>query len=36
MSTDAVALVRESAVAADPDQLGEVVIVRDVEFRSVC
>jgi len=35
-ATDATALVRASSVPAEPGQLGEVVVVRDVEFRSVC
>jgi GTP cyclohydrolase I len=35
-ATDAVELVRASSVPAEPGQLGEVVVVRDVSFRSVC
>ncbi|MBD8659639.1 GTP cyclohydrolase I [Frigoribacterium sp. CFBP 8754] len=34
--TDATELVRASSVPAEPGQLGEVVVVRDVQFRSVC
>jgi GTP cyclohydrolase I len=34
--TDATELVRASSVLAEPGQLGEVVVVRDVQFRSVC
>jgi GTP cyclohydrolase I len=35
-ATDATELVRASSVPAEPGQLGEVVVVRDVTFRSVC
>ena len=36
VGVDASALVRAAAVPAEPGRLGELVIVRDVEFRSVC
>jgi len=36
LGVDEVDLVRTSSVPADPGQLGEVVVVRDVAFRSVC
>jgi GTP cyclohydrolase I len=36
LDVDAVELVRSSAVLSGPGQLGELVIVRGVSFRSVC
>jgi len=36
VGVDAPALVRAAAVPAEPGRLGELVVVRDVEFRSVC
>ncbi|NIJ03549.1 GTP cyclohydrolase I [Frigoribacterium faeni] len=36
LDVDAVELVRSSAVPSGPGQLGELVIVRGVSFRSVC
>jgi GTP cyclohydrolase I len=36
LAVDAVDVVRSGAVAATPDELGEVVVVRDIRFRSVC
>ncbi|GAA0961434.1 GTP cyclohydrolase I [Frigoribacterium faeni] len=36
LRVDAVALVRGSAVPAEAAELGELVIVRDIAFRSVC
>ncbi|PZF60032.1 GTP cyclohydrolase I FolE [Curtobacterium sp. MCBD17_013] len=36
LGVDATDIVRRGAVPAEPDELGEVVIVRDVRFRSVC
>jgi GTP cyclohydrolase I len=36
VGVDASALVRAAAVPAEPGRLGELVVVRDVEFRSVC
>ena len=36
LGVDEVELVRAGSVPAEPGQLGEVVVVRDVEFRSVC
>jgi GTP cyclohydrolase I len=36
LSVDAAHLVHEAAVPAEAHQLGEVVIVRDISFRSVC
>jgi GTP cyclohydrolase I len=36
LTVDAAELVRQATVAAEAHQLGEVVIVRDISFRSVC
>lgn len=36
LSVDAADLVRQATVPAEAHQLGEVVIVRDISFRSVC
>jgi len=36
LGVDAADLVRQATVAAEPHQLGEVVIVRDISFRSMC
>ncbi|WP_286345107.1 GTP cyclohydrolase I [Frondihabitans sucicola] len=36
LEVDVSALLGGSVVAADEGQLGELVIVRDIEFRSVC
>jgi GTP cyclohydrolase I len=36
LSVDAADLVRQATVTAEAHQLGEVVIVRDISFRSVC
>lgn len=36
LGVDATAIVREGAVPAGPEDLGEIVVVRDVRFRSVC
>ncbi|ROS54268.1 GTP cyclohydrolase I [Frigoribacterium sp. PhB24] len=36
LTVDAADLVRQATVAAERHQLGEVVIVRDISFRSVC
>ncbi|OII27084.1 GTP cyclohydrolase I FolE [Frigoribacterium sp. MCBA15_019] len=36
LSVDASDLVRQATVPAEAHQLGEVVIVRDISFRSVC
>jgi len=36
LDVDAVELVRSSAVASDPEKLGELVIVKGISFRSVC
>jgi len=33
---DPVALVRASAVVSPEDRLGEIVVVRDISFRSMC
>jgi GTP cyclohydrolase I len=36
LATDPLDLLRGAVVAAEPGELGELVIVRDIEFRSVC
>ncbi|KQM25060.1 MULTISPECIES: GTP cyclohydrolase I [unclassified Frigoribacterium] len=36
LTVDAADLVRQATVPAEAHQLGEVVIVRDISFRSVC
>ncbi|MGY3260978.1 MULTISPECIES: GTP cyclohydrolase I [Frigoribacterium] len=36
LTVDAAELVRQATVPAEAHQLGEVVIVRDISFRSVC
>ncbi|WP_260981034.1 GTP cyclohydrolase I [Curtobacterium pusillum] len=36
IGTDAVAIAREGTVHAEPGDRGQLVIVRDVKFRSVC
>jgi len=36
LHVDATAIVRDGAVPAEPDELGEIVVVRDIRFRSVC
>ncbi|KQN45987.1 GTP cyclohydrolase I FolE [Frigoribacterium sp. Leaf44] len=36
LTIDAADLVRQATVSAEAHQLGEVVIVRDISFRSVC
>ncbi|WP_235510811.1 GTP cyclohydrolase I [Curtobacterium sp. Leaf261] len=36
LGVDATAIVRDGAVPAGPDDLGEIVVVRDIRFRSVC
>lgn len=36
LGVDVAALLGSSVVAADEGELGELVIVRDIEFRSVC
>jgi len=36
LSVDAADLVRQATVPAEAHQLGEVVIVRDISFRSMC
>jgi GTP cyclohydrolase I len=36
LDVDAVELVWSSAVASDPEKLGELVIVKGISFRSVC
>lgn len=36
LGVDARAIVRDGAVAAEPGDFGEAVVVRDIRFRSVC
>jgi len=36
LDVDAAELVRSSAVASDPEKLGELVVVRGIALRSVC
>ncbi|MBD8584307.1 GTP cyclohydrolase I FolE [Frigoribacterium sp. CFBP 8766] len=36
LEVDAAELVRSSAVASDPEKLGELVVVRGIALRSVC
>ncbi|WP_423924017.1 GTP cyclohydrolase I [Frigoribacterium sp. 2-23] len=36
LGVDAADLVARSAVPAAPGELGDVIVVRDIEFRSVC
>ncbi|MFZ7087280.1 GTP cyclohydrolase I [Curtobacterium sp. RRHDQ10] len=36
LGIDATTIVRDGAVPAGPDDLGEIVVVRDLRFRSVC
>lgn len=36
LGTDAVAIARDGTVHAEPGDRGQLVIVRDVKFRSVC
>jgi GTP cyclohydrolase IA len=36
IGSDPGAIVRDGAVPAGPDDLGELVVVRDIGFRSVC
>jgi GTP cyclohydrolase IA len=36
MQVDAVQIVRDGAVPADDGELGELVVVRDIRFRSMC
>ncbi|GAA4679363.1 GTP cyclohydrolase I FolE [Frondihabitans cladoniiphilus] len=36
LSVDAAELMGTAVVPAEPGQLGELVIIRDIEFRSIC
>ncbi|MCU1404658.1 MAG: folE [Glaciihabitans sp.] len=35
-SVDAVALLASGSLVADEDELGEMVVMRDIDFRSIC